>query len=255
MESTICGAYTGKSCCQNKATVNKKTCWAHVGFYDSRKWFPMVIEKSWGRVETTPILEEHIVFAFTEKRVVPSKEDIASYIPLAKNKYEVTVINARFIELIFIYNPQIRRGWNAALWKQALSVLLQRMYMLNRRIPEELYKCMENLVQDYNDLVQMFEQIQATHNATYLKKNGTIRKIIRRILKRNPYFVFDELVELIACGLDAAKVFDETKEEILQERKEFFAKIHEPLIAASWHPRRFVEWCLDEEERAEWMTA
>ncbi len=206
-----------------------------------------------------------------------SKEDLRSRLPL--------VVRARDFALFFCYllqvTPDFERSWCHTLWKRCTSVLwnwsramgpllidwehvqaaiclrndplafyeglsLRGAPPTDQYTPELWHQFFWNSVRNRPDWFAAFaSKDYAAHQEawteTILKGQQTVEPQLRIVFQ----------IPVLETTPDMWRWIQQCKQDRKQELRRQVGQFKERLMAATWHPNRFVRWCLDEDEKAE----
>jgi hypothetical protein len=245
--------------CWHWATDNN-TCSGHKGFYDPQRWLDWLDRKTGGDI--SPIVSYsfdlygpakriddlywlHMVSALKSGRVAFGAEHmkfLPSYV------YDLSTHKGCTLALM-LYETQagICREWSPRLWERVRKALLyESMAPFNS-------KCiLQRAIRTPQDFCLFFRAIPL---------DDIIRaiKMFRNILELHEVWVYDDEVKKLAikCGLynclEIIRKTFEVKQQTLA--KKCVSIFKEELVARAWHPDRFVDWCLDLGEKADWLAA
>lgn len=204
--------------------------------------------------------------AFSLGLIKVSKEFVSS-IPIIPHSY------CYFLMLCARYIPEWEPSWNLNLWTASVPYILKHINSIGPfHISNLLVKSFINVK---GGISYFYNAIQMYPNNTTI---GTNLNILMQVTAADPLFscvseeIHKKYIALTVQELkrknhaETARFLEEDfLETISANRKIFYWRcknktqiIKEDLIAMTWHPDRFMKWCLDEEEKCEmnssWRT-
>lgn len=256
--------------CRNYAVILEKTdssityaptCKLHEGFFD--KWCKR-LPRLGRNTESYPGYRYHHVKRVLEDFVVEvKKEDIEGL--LTDNNY------THLILLCAKYVDGFKRSWNPSAFDKAVRNIWWQIFaygpvnvcsmdlvcMLkcyDGPLVDSFYKVLtmfpENLAQEpWDD--EWMRVIDVLVDKTWLKWEPDLVKSehITQLKEKSKWL--PRLQNLVENGSVETKL-KEVKKTFYKEQKEKQDSVKEELMAVTWHPDRFVEWCMDWEEK-EWV--
>jgi hypothetical protein len=257
----ICGAFTENNdslvICMNLTTDNK-TCDGHKGFYNPQHWLDWLDRKTKGYIQpylaysfndsgafvqtTRNYYLEHLIFVLRNGRVKLGPEHMKCLPPYM---YDSSTIKGRALALmLYETQPDICKDWSPLLWERIRRDLLKG---INRTF--DYKSILKAAVRTPAEFCEFFREMPVTHQGY---------DIFHDALAWNSIWAYDEAVDALAvkCGftdyLILLKQAFEKKQQALA--KASVAVFKEELMARCWHPDRFVTWCLDLVEKADWLA-
>lgn len=265
--------------CRNYAVLEDNgalrgfTCSSHKHYFEK----PEKIKRSWLKGEhlnasylhRKPDMREHIELALANGLISITENDIKTL--LQHRNPSITGRRwAYFLLLVARYTEEFRPDWNLDIWKHCVS---QLWYWLQAYGPVEIKK------EDIQSLICVREGLKWWYEGMYLYPEYGDRSVgfdeedwfefLKSCLEFDRVWGLEllsqpegEAVTCVRGFVSKGRVLDDIllterlhgwKRGKLAEFKEDcrfrIFEFKEDLIASGWHPRRFMEWCVDWEEK------
>lgn len=264
--------------CRNYAVLEEGgevrgfTCSFHKHYFEKpekikRNWFRT--HQSAGYLHHAPDAREHVELALANGLITLTKEDIQS-LPRHRNPYVTGRRWAYFLLLVARYTEGFHPEWNLPLWKVCIA---QLWIWLQAYGPVEIKK------EDIQTLICVRGGVKLWYEGVYLYPDYGDRTV--GFDEEDWFEFFKSCLEFDkAWGLE---MLSEPEEHVKEHVKGFVLKgrilddillserllgwkrgklaefkegcrfrifeFKEHLIASAWHPQRFMEWCVDFEEK------
>lgn len=275
-EASQCGALCYKTAAGGILTiytscdqphVDGKTCAAHTGFYESDRWLDALFRERGGMPAQIGSSEwKHMRSALRNGRVVLTPETVR---PVAA-RIRGVVSSPHFIGgqlALFLYETHdISSRWSATLWQQALRALPYTVrqseagqYLdIMRGVPsEEPYvdrdTVMRRLFRESDDLAALLND----DYTYYVLPTVQEARLLQDIVEQHPEWIWRDDIRAGLLQRDPSMVAQVDAALAARERAlatACVAAIREELMATTWHPERFIDWCVDMGERSEWVA-
>jgi hypothetical protein len=266
-------------CCRNYALLEKGgevrgfTCYSHSEYFER----PEKIKRSWLKhpslnaayLQVDPQKREYIELALANGLVSMSKEDIQN-IPCHRNANVTRQRWAYFLLLVARHTEEFRPEWNEKLWKECVGHL---WYWLQAIGPVEIKKediqlliCLPGslkwwyegmyLYPEYRDRTLGFseEQFFEFFQSCLEFDTGWAWELVSQLEEDAKMYLNGRVSKgRILDDILLKERFVEWKRGKLEDFKAICVarifEFKEEIIATSWHPQRFLDWCVDWEEK------
>ena len=236
------------------------TCRHHTNFFDT--WCKRLLRLGYA-IEWSPIVYNHIRRVLEEGIVEVKKEDIER---LPEGRYtHLILLCAKHVE-------GFQRSWNPAVFDRCIKNIWWQVFAVgpvnvsSQDLLALLKAYDEPLVQSFYTLLTKFPDsgYQEPHEEQWLRVVEVL--VENSYLKWHPDILnpehfqklkektrrFPRLQSLIEDGSLEEKLRS-SKLNFYKRQKESMDSVKEELMAYTWHPDRFMEWCMDWEEK-EWLS-
>lgn len=237
------------------------TCRKHTKYFDS--WCSG-LPRIGRRIEWYAIKYNHIK-RVVEDGIVDVKKETIQSLPEGRNYTHLILLCAKYVD-------GFKRSWNPAAFDRSLrniwwqifaagpvDVCSQDLVVLMKCYDEPLVQSFYTLLTKFPDSgyqepyeEEWFRVVDVLVENSYLKWEPDLLNPEHFQMLKTKTTRFPRLHKLVEEG-SLEKKLRNTKETFYKQQKESIVSVKEELIAFAWHPDRFMEWCVDWEEK-EWLT-
>ena len=237
------------------------TCHHHPNFFDT--WCKRLPRLGYS-IESYPQIRYHHVRRVLEEGIVDVKKEDIERLPEGRNYTHLILLCAKHVE-------GFKRSWNPAVFDRCVRNIWWQVFAVgpvnvSSQDLVALLKCYDGpLVKSFYTILTKFpeneyqepwetEWLRVTEvllENSYLKwdpdlLNSENFQMLKEKTKR-----FPRLQTLLEDGTLETKIRS-VKKNFYKRQKETMDSVKEELVMVTWHPDRFVEWCMDWEEK-EWL--
>lgn len=261
---STCYAMTDKGKrCRAYSIINSATCKPHQNHFNDdlvSKW----IQKNIKNLEFYPARRIYIESALKHGLVQVTKEHIASISPHSSYTYFI-LLCARHTDFVLDWNPKLSAKVLRTLWKRVgaigpVVITYEDIFaMFRTNIVSGFYGSLLAYPHS-NAEINWFEFFELSSRAQWFQElihysynMKVVDEVIVHLKKLSRAEAEHSLLHIFESG--------EYMAWFLNKKRQFYASlerkiepIKEELLALTWTPERVMEWCMDDSQRATWVS-